>query len=113
MDNTIFRRVSGFPDFTPNGKSAGYVAFYVPAGEVVSVSGIDEVENYPYIHASTLGGIKNGMVHDDPTDKRMRYSMILSADSRSELEERIKKIRDTIHVIVRTESGEEKDIIWS
>ena len=104
---------TGFPDFTPNGKSAGYVAFYVPAGEVVSVSGIDEVENYPYIHASTLGGIKNGMVHDDPTDKRMRYSMILSADSRSELEERIKKIRDTIHVIVRTESGEEKDIIWS
>lgn len=104
---------TGFPDFTPNGKSAGYAAFYLPAGEVIKAYGIDEVEALSYVHASTLGGIKVGMTAGDPTDKRMRYSMILSAGSREELEKRIQNIRDTLKITVRTESGEEKGIIWN
>lgn len=104
---------TGFPEFTPNGSSAGYAAFYLPKGEVIEASGIDEVEALPFVHASTLGGIKAGMMTGDPRDKRMRYSMILSAESREELEKRVQEIKDKLNITVRTDAGEEKGIIWN
>ena len=98
------------PGFTGNKCHCGYVAFYLPAGEIVSVQGVDEVMELDYVKKTTLDGIKVGSITKEFQDKRNRHAVILSADSREELNERIEEIRKLLEIKVKTGAGEEGPI---
>ena len=83
----------------------GYVCFYLPAGEVVSLDGVKEVMEAPFVARSTLGKISAGMVTGEIADKNQRHAVVLSAETREGMMERIDWIRNTIRVKVKTEKG--------
>lgn len=83
----------------------GYVCFYLPAGEVVSLDGIEEVMQAPFVSSNTLGKIFIGMRTDDIADKNQRHAIVLSADTREHLMENIDWIRKTVNAKVRTDKG--------
>lgn len=93
------------PDFETAKCHSGYVAFYLPAGEVVSVTGIDKVHTLPYVAKTTMDEIKLGNITAEFHDKRNRHAIILHASSRAELNERIKHIRSILNIKIKTSQG--------
>lgn len=102
-----------FPDLTDKPKYVcGYMAFYVPVGTVTAIEGLETVKSLPYIHRNQLDKLKIGMVNNEgAVDKTSRFAMIVSADSRRQLEERMAYIRSVLNVKVRTTKGE-AGLIW-
>lgn len=102
---TALGEITEIPEFEANQCHCGYVAFYLPQGEVVSVEGISEVEALPYVAVSTLHLVKMGAVTKAFEDKRNRHAVILSADSREELIARIEHIRKILQIKIKTPEG--------
>ena len=99
------------PEFRSGLCHCGYVAFYLPAGEIVSVEGVDEVMNLDYVRKTTLENIRTGTRTKEFHDKRNRHAVILSGSSREELNQRIGEIRRLLKIQVMTDSGV-KGPIW-
>jgi len=94
-------------------KSSGYMAFYLPPyGKVISARGVEKVKKLPYVHSHLLHKISPGLKTQPLRDKTARFTIVLSADSRKELEERMEYIRSLLHIKVQTEDGI-KDPIWA
>ena len=102
---TALGEITEVPEFEANQCHCGYVAFYLPQGELISVDGITEVENLPYVAQTTMHTIKLGAVTKAFEDKRNRHAVILSAGSREELLERIETVRDSLKIKVKTSDG--------
>lgn len=109
--NIALGRLKQIPPFETGRCHCGYVAFYIPQGEVVSVEGIDAVENLPYVRKTTMESIHVGMQAGSFSDKRLRHAVILYGDSRRQLLERIDHVREILKIRVQTEEGM-KGLIW-
>ena len=99
------------PEFETGQCHCGYVAFYLPAGEIVSIQGVDEVMNLDYVRKTTLEGTRIGTKTKEFHDKRNRHAVILFGKSREELNQRIGEIRKILKIQVKTDSGI-KGPIW-
>ncbi len=103
--DTALGIADSFPEFDTEKCHCGTVAFYIPIGTIESISGLDEVDALEYVHKTTFSKLSEGFVSDRIEDKDQRQLMVVSADSREELMERIAHIRDMIDIRVRTPEG--------
>ena len=108
--NMALGRIDDVPEYEMNQCHAGYTCCYLPAGEVVGVDGIEEVEALEYVVKTTLDRVKIGNKCDNIADKDQRQAIVLYADSRDEMMKRIAHIRDLLKIEVRTENGTEGPI---
>ncbi len=100
------------PEFEYGIRACCYVAFYLPVGEVIDTSGIEQALSLSYTHRHNLNNIKIGLKTRPYTDKTSRYFIIVDADNREMLDERIKEIRNILDGIkVMTDAGV-KTPIW-
>lgn len=107
LTNIAMGRQDGFPEIKRQGKACGYMAFFIPRGEVISTSGIEEVKALPYVHRNQLYKIHEGMKQgSDPSDKTSRFALIVSADDLDELKERMSGIKEMLRIRVMTDNGE-------
>ena len=101
-----------FPKRSPQRCCCGYMAFYIPDGEVIEVRGKDEVLSLPFVHRNQLEKLYVGKKSAaGQTDKTSRHAMIVSAPDHSLLQERMQYIRNCLQVKVKTANGEE-GLIW-
>lgn len=108
--NVALGRLDDVPKFEMNKCHSGYVAFYLPVGEVVSVEGKDEVEALPYVDKSKLANIELGQFTKAAADKNQRCAVILHANSREQMMERIETIKNMLKIKVKTDQGIEGPI---
>ena len=104
-------------DTVPNRplRHCAYIGFYIPEGEVLSVDGADTVRALPYVHGTQIEGLERRVgttIHDAHSDKTTRLLITLEADSRTQLEERMAYIRETLRMNVRTPNGAIAGLIW-
>lgn len=84
-----------------NYKASGYVCFYLPEGQVKSISGFDEVKKMECVKMMEASSIIVGMKTPKLTHKGQRLGpIIVEADNRSQLEKNIMNIQATLKVIV-------------
>lgn len=98
-------RVREMPAFGRNLCFCCGVSFYLPAGKVVSLEGIEEAKAMECMCAHRLDDIHLGMQTEVFSDKTARYISVLRADTREELLEEIDRYREIIRVSVETPSG--------
>lgn len=101
-----------YPINLKQGMHCCYMAFYISNGVVNSIEGIDDVKNLEYVHRNLLDEIHLGMEVKNCNDKTSRYSIIVSADSRKELMERMSTIQSMLKIISKDQNGNENGIIW-
>lgn len=85
--------------------SCGYVSFFMPVGEVVSVDGIQEAINLPYTYSHNFEDISIGMktlVFQDKIEGRFIH---LQAKDDREFYERVEEIKSIIKLKVKTKDG--------
>ncbi len=95
------------------GVFAGYRCFYLPAGEVVSVRGIDEAAALPFLHSNQLDEIHTGMQIAENTNKTSRFAMIITGRDHNEWEEHVRQVQALLDINVQAADGSLKPIIWS
>lgn len=97
--------IDEMPEFDTALCHCGYVTFYLPEGEVVDMSSVEEVKKLPYIRKHSLDDIYLGLKTGSFSDKTARNVIILSADSRQELDARVEEIRTKLDIKVKTRRG--------
>lgn len=103
---------SVLPTFQKNKQSCGYMAFYVPDGEIVDIQGIETVLSYDFVHRNQLDEIYLGRkISGGQNDKTTRVAIIVSGETRQLVEERMNLIRNTLKVTVNSTEGN-KGLIW-
>ena len=99
-------RQKGLPKILPQQCVCGYMAFYIPVGEVVRVSGVEEVQSLPYVHRNQMEKLRAGIRNEEGhTDKTSRIALIVSAPDRDTLNERMAHIRSVLQADVKTADG--------
>ena len=109
--NAALGNITRVPEFEMNQCHSGYVAFYLPVGEVVDLEGAEEIDELEFVDKSQLYRIKIGNKTEAASDKNQRCAIVLHAESREELLERIAIIRHMLKIKVKTENGI-KGPIW-
>ena len=110
--NIALGDIEEIPEFETGKCHSGYVAFYIPEGEIVSVAGKKEVEELPYVVKTTMEDVHVGMKSLPFHDKRQRHAIILYGESREELNERIDHVRKTLKIQTVNKEGKAADLIW-
>ncbi len=103
--NVALGRTKEVPEFKMNRCHSGYVTFYLPVGEVLSKEGTDEVEALDYVVKTTFENIGLHAHTKAITDKNQRHAIVLYADSREQILERIETIKGMLKIKVQTEDG--------
>ena len=102
----------GLPEILPQQCVCGYLAFYVPEGKILRVSGVKEVQALPYVHRNQLDKLKAGTENKEGhTDKTSRIALIISAPDRVTFAERAARVRELLQVDTETPDGI-KPLIW-
>lgn len=83
----------------------GTFSFYLPAGKVVSVDGLAEAKNLPFIRGNDLDEIELGMETKPYSDKTGRFISVLVGDSREELVNNFEEYKKLIKIKVQTTDG--------
>ena len=110
--NIAIGKQKELPYFQKQKCVCGYIALFIPKGKVISVSGIDEVKSLPYVHRHQLDKLVVGLENKSGnTDKTSRIALIVSADNRTEFDERVKYIQSILTAEIQTSDGI-KGIIW-
>ena len=99
--------VREMPDFETAQCHCGYVTFYLPEGEVIGMEGVAKVKLLPYVKKHSLDDIYLGLKTGSFSDKTARNVIILSAESREDIDRKIREIRDALKISVRTRRGVE------
>lgn len=110
--NIALGEQNGMPEIHESQKFCGYKAFYVPFGEVKKVTGMETVENLPYVHRTQLRNLQEGMIV--PVEKRNktnRLALIVEASSEEEWLERVGYIENILHV-ESEHDGVMRDLVW-
>ena len=103
----------GLPDVGQDIQACGYMAFYLPAGEIVNIEGKEEVEDLDYVHRNQLDELYIGKTVDGRcSDKTTRIAITVSAPEREELISRMEHIRNTLKVDIK-DGNTIKGLIWS
>lgn len=99
------------PSQITHGASA-YLCFYLPEGQIQDIQGIEEVQAIDGVYKSFLDGLQVGQTTAKLTDKTMRLGPILvAAKNIDSLGKVIDKVKETLHIEVKTSSGVEQ-IVW-
>ena len=94
-------------------KASAYMCFYLPQGEVIEIKGIESVLKMPNVSQADLSDVYAGMKTQPMLNKTMRLGpIIIHGQNREELDSVVDVIKNTLHIYVRTEDGEVKDVIW-
>lgn len=87
-------------------KAAAFYCFLLPEGEVTLVSGIEDVANIAGVVQTNLKPIRVGDIIPPIKDKSSRFGpIIITGDTRSDLDNTLEEIKKTIHVQVHTKAG--------
>ncbi|MBR2683716.1 MAG: ATP-grasp domain-containing protein [Atopobiaceae bacterium] len=87
-------------------RAAGYICFYLSEGTITKVSGVEDLKAMPSVHMICLDGIEVGAKTARPTYKGARKGPILvSAESRQELDKEIQRVQDTLKIETVDASG--------
>lgn len=103
--NAALGRIDRIPEFTMNRCHAGYAAFYLPEGEVISTDGTEEVAALSYVDKTKFNDLSVGQHTRSIKDKDQRCAVVLSAESREQLLQRIEEIKSMLQIKVKTEDG--------
>ncbi len=82
-----------------------YKCFYLPKGVVQSVCIDYELLHQPYVRTHNLDGIHPGVSSHGLIDKTTRYTVVVEANTREQLRNRMLKIENSIKINVLTEVG--------
>jgi len=94
-------------------RGAGNVYFYLPAGVVSRIEGIEEVRSLPGVHKVALDDLVVGKKIEPLRNLSGRQGPIVYAgEDRQACEEIVQKIKDILKVEVDTPEGI-KDMVWS
>lgn len=94
-------------------KAAGYVCFYLPEGEVISVEGIEEIKQLPFIKMVCLDSIVIGQKTEKMLHKGLRKGPILVyGENREDLEKNIIEVQNTLKIDVLGSDGVVRGIVW-
>ena len=94
-------------------KAAGYVCFYLPEGEVVSVNGIEEIKGLPFVKMVSLDSIVVGQKTERMLHKGLRKGPILVyGEDRDDLEKNITVLQETLQIDVLGPDEVIRGIIW-
>lgn len=87
-------------------KAAAYICFYLPAGVVVSIDGIEDLNKRDDVDMVCLANLQVGNTAGKMEHKGSRLGPILvHADSRRELDKTIRSIQEEFKVFVKTADG--------
>ena len=90
-----------------------YVAFYLPAGIIKEINGIQEVRELPFTWRDNFDDIKIGERTKPISDKTSRYNVSLFGKDRMELRQHVDKVRNLLSgVLVQNDSGILEGPIW-
>lgn len=103
-------QLTQMPTINPKNVSAGYVAFFLPKGEVISIDGLQEAIDLPYTGSNNFEDIKVGLKTCEFKDKIEGKFIHLVAKDDEELYQRVDDIEKTIKIKVKTEDGIEGPI---
>jgi len=93
-------------------RSSAYICFLLPEGKVSRVSGLDKLKNINGVDKSFVNKIEIGEITKPVTSKGSRLGPILiSGNTRKEVERTIKEIRNTVLIEVETSCGR-SGVIW-
>jgi len=100
------------PVISNKNKVVCYVAFFLPEGIVTSVDGVEKITSKAFVHHNNLEHLTIGKRVNKNTDKTSRFFMVLDADNIEEMDEHLKWVRNTLNVVVVTDSNVKKGAIW-
>ena len=87
-------------------RASGYICFYIPAGKILRVNGIEALKKLPGIHKVYLNDLLVGKKTLKMEDKTHRLGPILVfGRDRQEIQETIDKVQNTLTVDVETVTG--------
>lgn len=93
--------------------ASGYICFYLPAGIVKSVEGIDALKELPFVKKVCLDTIKVGQKTEPMLHKGLRKGPILVCGTdRANIERNITTVQKTLKIEVESPDGEINGIIW-
>lgn len=96
-----------------NEKSAAYLCFYLPVGEILSVSGFEDVKAMDCVEMCDVHDVVVGERTLQLTHKGQRLGpIIVKAENRIHIEEIIENIQHTIKVEVKGDDGIVRGVIW-
>lgn len=94
-------------------QASAYVCFYLPEGEIVSVEGRAELKKMSFVHVADLDDLKVGMHTKPMLNKTMRLGpIIVSGTNRSNVEQHIACVQQTLQIKVKQGDGNIKRIEW-
>lgn len=105
-------KVNTIPDINFKNQSCCYISFFLPQGEIVRISGIENVIKLPYTYHNNFETLRVGSVVKKNIDKTSRYFIILTASNHEELMERREEIKQLINIDVKNIDGTIKGVIW-
>lgn len=95
-------------------RASGYVCFYLPEGEVKSISGIEEIQSAPGVVMADFHGIEIGLKTQLMTHKGQRLGPILiSGANREDLESKIAHVQELLNIQVISPKGDVCGVKWS
>ena len=93
-------------------KAAAFYSFLLPEGEIVSVDGLDRILQIPGVMCADLKKMELGDRVPPIKDKGSRYGLIVVfGETRTDLENVWKRLRETVRIRVKTENGI-RNAIW-
>lgn len=94
-------------------KAAGYVCFYLPEGEVISVDGLEEIKDFSFVKKICIDDIVVGKKTEKMLHKGLRKGPILvSGENREELEKNIAIVQNTLQINVIGLDKIVRSIVW-
>ena len=94
-------------------KAAGYVCFYLPEGQVISVGGLDEIKDFSFVKKICIDDIVVGKKTEKMLHKGLRKGPILvSGENREDLEKNIAIVQNTLQINVIGLDNIVRGIVW-
>lgn len=93
-------------------KSSAYICFYLPLGVVKVIAGIEEIRQLSCVHKCDLE-VAVGQETHEMTYKGQRLGpIIISGESRENVEKEILNIQDILRIEVEDKNGLKTNIVW-
>lgn len=93
--------------------ASGYVCFYLPEGTVDEIKGKDDLKKMNFVKMASIDDIEVGQVTERMVHKGLRKGPILVAgENRTDLENKIKLVQETLQIFVRSPEGDIKGTVW-
>lgn len=94
-------------------KAAGYVCFYLPEGEVISIDGLEEIKDFSFVKKICIDDIVVGKKTEKMLHKGLRKGPILvSGENREGLEKNIAIVQNTLQINVVGLDNIVRGIVW-